>query len=128
MAVSRRRIPTKRAKIEVKLQLLQMIWRCQGILLLDRNHVCRLHFIFSFLMPLFAVRLGDSAGEGLVPLSPSCGICGDSFIETFSPLSASLSANSSTRLPFGLRLPCPNQHSYCVGCLSRYIICKLDPD
>jgi hypothetical protein len=75
-----------------------------------------------------SLRLGDSAGEGLVPLSPSCGICGDSFIETFSPLSASLSANSSTRLPFGLRLPCPNQHSYCVGCLSRYIICKLDPD
>ncbi|KIM87743.1 hypothetical protein PILCRDRAFT_259554 [Piloderma croceum F 1598] len=65
---------------------------------------------------------------GLAHIYPTCGICGDDFQDTFSPLSASLLANSSTRLPFGLRLPCPNQHTYCVGCLSHYIISKLDPD
>lgn len=69
-----------------------------------------------------------STGEGLFHVYPICGICGDAFQDTHSPLLASLSANSSTRLPFGLRLPCPDRHPYCVGCLSQYIVSKLDPD
>ncbi|KIM80225.1 hypothetical protein PILCRDRAFT_822749 [Piloderma croceum F 1598] len=69
----------------------------------------------------------DPAAKGSVPRNPTCGICKDHFQETHSPLSASLSANSSTHLPFGLQLPCPNKHSYCVGCLSQYITSKLDP-
>lgn len=32
------------------------------------------------------------------------------------------------RLPFGLRLPCPNKHPYCTDCLSKYVTSKLDPD
>jgi hypothetical protein len=63
-----------------------------------------------------------------VHIYPICGICQEVFQETHSPVSASLSANSSARLPFGLRLPCPNNHPYCAGCLSKYIISKLDPD
>ncbi|KIM87741.1 hypothetical protein PILCRDRAFT_814454 [Piloderma croceum F 1598] len=70
----------------------------------------------------------DFTGKGLAHVYPICGICGDAFQNTHSPLSASLSANSSTRLPFGLHLPCPPQHTYCVNCLSLYIISKLDPD
>ncbi|KAK7046632.1 RBR-type E3 ubiquitin transferase, partial [Favolaschia claudopus] len=58
----------------------------------------------------------------------TCGICMDAFQPTFSPYTASLSANSSSRLQFGLRLPCPQQHAYCVGCLTTYIESKLDPD
>ena len=36
-------------------------------------------------------------------------------------------ANSSARLPSGLRLPCPAQHPYCISCLAKYIKGKLDP-
>lgn len=41
---------------------------------------------------------------------------------------ATETANSSKRIPFGLRLPCPGKHPYCVNCLSQYISSKLDPD
>ncbi|KIM74131.1 hypothetical protein PILCRDRAFT_828552 [Piloderma croceum F 1598] len=58
----------------------------------------------------------------------SCGICREPFQETFSPISASLSANSSSRLSFGLRLPCPRLHTYCISCLSSYIHHKIEPD
>ncbi|KAJ7695393.1 hypothetical protein B0H17DRAFT_1271880 [Mycena rosella] len=53
-------------------------------------------------------------------------ICMDPFQSTHSPYAASLSANSSSRLQFGLRLPCPQQHAYCVGCLGSYITGKLE--
>ena len=71
----------------------------------------------------------DTGGE-VVPdgLYPECGICGDVFHQTNSPLAASQSANTSTKLSFGLRLPCPSNHAYCIGCLSQYIISKLDPE
>jgi len=38
-----------------------------------------------------------------------------------------MTANSSARLPFGLRLPCPGEHTYCLSCVSEYIKRKLDP-
>jgi hypothetical protein len=57
----------------------------------------------------------------------TCGICGDDFKCAHPPVSATPSADSFC-LSDGLRLPCPNQHSYCFGCLSQYIKCKLDPD
>lgn len=59
---------------------------------------------------------------------PTCGICGDIFQDTYSPIAATITPNSSKRLPFGLRLPCPGRHPYCVNCLSQYIMSKLDPD
>lgn len=59
---------------------------------------------------------------------PICGICMDIFQVTYSPLSASSSANSSARIPFGLRLPCPQSHPYCLDCLSTYIKTRLDPN
>jgi hypothetical protein len=59
---------------------------------------------------------------------PTCGICKELFQVTNSPNHASMSANSSSRLPFGLRLPCPNEHAYCISCMSIYIISKLDPE
>ena len=58
---------------------------------------------------------------------PACDICFEPFQVTYSPISATLGANSSTKLPFGLRLPCPGQHPYCVSCLVKYIKGKLDP-
>ena len=58
---------------------------------------------------------------------PMCGICFEPFQVTHSPISAALSANSSAKLPFGLRLPCPEQHPYCISCLAEYIKGKLDP-
>ncbi|KAI0053773.1 hypothetical protein FA95DRAFT_1586011 [Auriscalpium vulgare] len=58
----------------------------------------------------------------------SCGICLEPFQPTYSPRSASESANSSSRLPFGLKMPCPEDHSYCISCLSMYIQHKLDPN
>ncbi|KAL4245496.1 hypothetical protein ABKN59_009402 [Abortiporus biennis] len=59
---------------------------------------------------------------------PICTICMDPFQLTFSPIAASKSANSSAKLPFGLSLPCPNSHSYCLDCISHYIKSKLDPE
>ncbi|KAF5383165.1 hypothetical protein D9615_004990 [Tricholomella constricta] len=59
---------------------------------------------------------------------PTCGICMESFIMTYSPISATLSANSSNKLPYGLRLPCPQDHAYCISCMTSYIQNKLDPD
>ncbi|KAF9652364.1 hypothetical protein BDM02DRAFT_3089237 [Thelephora ganbajun] len=58
---------------------------------------------------------------------PTCDICFEPFQVTHSPISAALTANSSTKLPFGLRLPCPGQHPYCISCLAEYIRGKLDP-
>jgi hypothetical protein len=76
---------------------------------------------------VFAAKHGDDAGKSSHIPSPTCGICGDAFKDTYSALALSSSANSSSSSPIGLHLPCPNQHSYCVICLSRYISCKLDP-
>lgn len=50
------------------------------------------------------------------------------FQPTYSPARAVLSANVSSRLAFGLRLPCPKEHGYRVDYLSTYIMSKLDPD
>lgn len=56
-----------------------------------------------------------------------CGICLEPFQITHSPISVVQSANSSARLPFGLQLPCPNSHPYCLECVGSYIRSKLDP-
>ncbi|PCH44865.1 hypothetical protein WOLCODRAFT_78291 [Wolfiporia cocos MD-104 SS10] len=80
--------------------------------------------------PVIAAN-NDSIYKGSeVRASPylTCGICMESFQATYSPLAASRSANSSLRLPYGMRLPCPGNHGYCLGCLSAYIRNKLDPD
>ena len=58
---------------------------------------------------------------------PMCEICFEPFQATHSPISAALTANSSAKLPFGLRLPCPGKHPYCISCLTEYINGKLDP-
>ena len=58
---------------------------------------------------------------------PMCDICFEPFQVTNSPISAALTANSSAKLQFGLRLPCPGQHPYCMPCLAEYIKGKLDP-
>ncbi|KAI0073639.1 hypothetical protein K474DRAFT_1720258 [Panus rudis PR-1116 ss-1] len=71
----------------------------------------------------------DTDEEGEVNTQyPLCGICMEPFHATHSPISASSSANSSSRLPFGLHLPCPQSHAYCIDCLSSYIRSKLDPE
>lgn len=44
---------------------------------------------------------------------------------TSNPASVSKGPTSSTRLPFGLYLPCPQQHGYCLGCLRQYLQSKL---
>ena len=58
----------------------------------------------------------------------TCGICGDEFRMTHDPLSASKTRVPWSFLPFGLRLPCPSVHQYCLACLSTYLRFKLDPD
>ena len=58
---------------------------------------------------------------------PACEICFEPFQVTHSPVSATLAANSSAGLPFGLRLPCPERHPYCSSCLVEYIQGKLNP-
>lgn len=62
------------------------------------------------------------------PAYPSCQICFEACLPTFSPLKASLSANSSNKIPFGLRMPCKGTHVYCVACFGAYIQSKLDPN
>ncbi|KAJ7598759.1 hypothetical protein C8J56DRAFT_814955 [Mycena floridula] len=57
-----------------------------------------------------------------------CGICLEPFQVTNNPVRAAVSANVSARIPFGLCLPCPKEHSYCVDCLSTYIQSKIDPN
>lgn len=52
----------------------------------------------------------------------------DPFKATNNPLSVSQLASSSARLSFGLRLPCPSSHGYCLGCIAEYIKSKLDPE
>jgi len=81
-----------------------------------------------FLPVALDVRLTDSP----IPEHPIsnphsiCGICLEQFQVTQFPISAFLVANSSARLSFGLRLPCPGQHTYCMSCLTEYIRIKLD--
>ncbi|KAH7882296.1 hypothetical protein F5I97DRAFT_1817136 [Phlebopus sp. FC_14] len=58
---------------------------------------------------------------------PNCGICFEAFQVTHSPVTASQTATSSNRLPFGLYLPCPNSHAYCQSCLAAYVQSKIDP-
>ena len=72
--------------------------------------------------------LTDFSLEHLKPNPcPTCDICFEPFQVTHSPISAALTANSSTKLPFGLRLPCPGKHPYCISCLTEYINGKIDP-
>lgn len=59
---------------------------------------------------------------------PPCGICFEAFRVTYSPISASQTAMTSSHLIFGLRLPCPQEHSYCQPCLVQYIRSKIAPD
>ncbi|KZP22010.1 hypothetical protein FIBSPDRAFT_787821 [Athelia psychrophila] len=70
----------------------------------------------------------NNASDASATPYPSCGICGDIFQDTYSPMSAAQTANSPKHLSFGLRLPCPGEHPYCVDCISQYISSKLDPD
>ncbi|KZT10255.1 uncharacterized protein LAESUDRAFT_672944 [Laetiporus sulphureus 93-53] len=74
------------------------------------------------------IVISDDECNDTDPLYPTCGICLETFRATHSPLKASASANSSSRLPFGLRLPCPGSHAYCLDCLSKHIRSKLDPN
>lgn len=68
-----------------------------------------------------------SLGETNPSPYPICDICFDPCLPTHSPLAACLSANSSDKLPFGLRVPCPEKHVYCISCLVAYLQSKLDP-
>lgn len=61
-------------------------------------------------------------------LYPSCGICFEPFQATHSPVAASQTATSSSRLSYGFRLPCPEEHAYCQPCLTHYVMSKLAPD
>jgi hypothetical protein len=71
---------------------------------------------------------GDVSNRILFDLQfPSCGICGDIFRNTRDPFSASQTPSSSSNHAYGLCLPCPNQHAYCLSCLTSYIHVKLDP-
>ncbi|KIY43295.1 hypothetical protein FISHEDRAFT_53809 [Fistulina hepatica ATCC 64428] len=58
---------------------------------------------------------------------PQCGICLETLQITYSPVTAAQNATSSNRLPFGLRMPCPGGHTYCLGCITHYIRSKIDP-
>jgi len=71
---------------------------------------------------------GDRVYNTSNALSATCGICMEAFRPTYSPYTASRTANSSSHLQFGLLLPCPQQHGYCIGCLTAYIDSKIDPD
>lgn len=55
--------------------------------------------------------------------NPTCGICFEPFRMARSP---SRYADSS-RIPYGLCLPCPKLHGYCLDCVTNYIKSKLDP-
>lgn len=57
---------------------------------------------------------------------PTCGICLESFLITANPATVSKGPTSSTRLPFGLRLPCPQEHAYCRQCLISFLQSKLE--
>ncbi|KAI1798029.1 hypothetical protein LXA43DRAFT_1106215 [Ganoderma leucocontextum] len=83
--------------------------------------------------------LAQSKGKGFAAISsvkdevPAklhlvCGVCMEPFQATHSPAAAVQSANSSGRMQFGTRLPCPRSHGYCISCLNSYINSKLDPD
>ena len=82
---------------------------------------------FLFVFPSVRLTHSPISEHPISNLHPTCGICLEQFQVTYSPISASLTANSSARLPFGLRLPCPGQHTYCISCISEYIKRKLDP-
>jgi hypothetical protein len=56
---------------------------------------------------------------------PTCGICLESFLITSNPATVSKGPTSSTRLSFGLRIPCPEKHAYCLKCLKSYLQFKL---
>ena len=56
---------------------------------------------------------------------PTCGICLECVLMTSNPATVSKGPTSSTRLPFGLYLPCPQKHGYCLGCLKSYLQSKL---
>ena len=68
----------------------------------------------------------DISFSGTPSSYPTCGICFDVFLSVHSPYTVSLAANSSARLPYGLRLPCPKDHGYCLPCLTSYILTELE--
>lgn len=91
-----------------------------------------LHFLPPYVLTLWRSPLPFQLQLILDPDTPSlpfsiCGICFDPFKPTYLPFSASRTATSSSRLPFGLQLPCPSRHEYCLSCLTGHIRSKLDP-
>ncbi|KAG8902805.1 hypothetical protein FRB99_004104 [Tulasnella sp. 403] len=81
-----------------------------------------------------------SSLEDLAPIAPLsyaspsaksskyvCGICQEAFLWTINPIAASLTPSSSTRAAlYGLSLPCPASHQYCLDCMTNYIRVKLE--
>jgi hypothetical protein len=57
---------------------------------------------------------------------PTCGICLESIIKTVNPVLAAKTPTSSSRLVFGLSLPCPSAHTYCLDCIIGHIRSRLD--
>lgn len=85
--------------------------------------------IANFQLALSDMDVNEDIRTSLEPSPyPPCGICFEAFRVTYSPISASQTAMTSSHLIFGLRLPCPEEHSYCQPCLAQYIRSKIAPD
>ena len=82
--------------------------------------------IFLFVSPEHSADRFSPPEYSISNPYPACEICFEPFQVTHSPVSAALVANSTTQLPFGLHLPCPERHPYCISCLVEYIKGKLD--
>jgi len=67
-----------------------------------------------------------------LPIAPltrysTCGICQEPFRKVVNPVEVSLTASTSEKQPtYGLALPCPGSHEYCLDCMTSYLRSKLD--
>ncbi|KAG9026283.1 AP-1 complex subunit mu-1, partial [Tulasnella sp. UAMH 9824] len=63
----------------------------------------------------------------LVQEAAICGICQESFRPSSAPLETAQSPGSSSQaVLYGLYLGCPQNHGYCLDCLTNYIRIKLE--
>ena len=103
--------------------------RAKGKLLRPRHQTPTPKVVLPFSVSINLTDLQSSSELCIVSEPPNvhiCGICLEPVTKTVNPLLTARTPTSSSRLMFGVGLPCPGGHVYCLDCVISYIRSQLE--